>query len=58
MRKLNFFMSAFALANGAFCVTMVAMPPRIEAAQPLASSNVNDIVVATDSLMAEPADAL
>lgn len=58
MRKLNLRMSVFALAIGAFWVTMVAMPPRTEAVQPLASINVNDIVVPTDSPMAEPADAL
>ena len=57
MRKLPLFAVALIVATGAFWVTMLTTPPQTEAAQPLPSINVNDIMIESGLLLAAPADA-
>ena len=56
-QRLKLFVAAFALATGAFWATMLTTPPQTEAAAPLASINVNDLVIQKNLPMADPADA-
>lgn len=57
MRKLPLFAAALIVATGAFWATMLTTPPKTEAAQPLASININDLVVQSGLPLAEPSDA-
>ena len=57
MRKLPLFIVAFLVATGAFWATMLTTPPQTEAAQPLPSINVNDLMVRSGLPLADPSDA-
>ena len=56
-QRLKVFIVAFAVATGAFWATMLTTPPQTEAAQPLPSINVNDLMIQSGLPLADPADA-
>ena len=56
-QRLKLFVAAFVVATGAFWVTMLTTPPQTEAAEPLPSINVNDLMIQSDLPLANPADA-
>ena len=57
MRKLPIFIVALIVATGAFWATMLTAPPQTEAAQPLPSININDLMVQSGLPLADPSDA-
>ncbi len=57
MRKLSVFLTALVVAAGAFWATMLTTPPQTEAAQPLPTINVNDLMTQSGLPLADPSDA-
>lgn len=56
-QRLKLFLAAFVVATGAFWVTMLTTPPQTEAAQPLPSININELLIESGLPLADPADA-
>ena len=56
-QRLKLFVAAFVVATGAFWVTMLTTPPQTEAAQPLPTINISDLLLKSDMPVADPADA-
>lgn len=57
MRKLSVFLVALIVATGAFWGTMLTVPPKTEAAQPLPSINIGDLTIQANLPVADPTDA-